>query len=453
MPASAPVTAMTGYTLIVGLGVTGLSCVRYLAGSKGELAVADSRESPPGLKTLREEFPKVPVKLGGLDEEIFRNASLIVLSPGVSPNEPSVLRARDLGVPVVGDIELFARAANAPVAAITGSNGKSTVTTLVGEMAICADKRVRVGGNLSPPALSLLTGDAPDFYVLELSSFQLETTDSLNPVVSTVLNLSHDHMDRHATFELYAAAKQRIFAGDGTMVLNLDDPVIAAMARPGRRRLGFTLSAPDDGDFGLRIDRGKAWLARGSETLMPVSDLPLAGHHNVANALAALALAEALNLPMASRLQGIRRFRGLPHRCQLVAERHGVRWYNDSKGTNVGATVAALRGLGESRTLVLIAGGDGKGADFIPLREPVARHVRQVVLYGRDAPIIERALSGAVPISFATTLKDAVESAAGAALPGDAVLFSPACASFDMFSNYEERGRVFASCVAGLIES
>lgn len=442
-----------GYTLIVGLGTTGMSCVRHLAAGPLPIAVVDSRETPPALGELRSQYPRLSPTLGSFEPSLFENAREIVLSPGVSPAEPAVQRARDLGIPVIGDIELFARDANAPVAAITGSNGKSTVTSLLGEMVRCDGRRVRVGGNLGPPALSLLEGAPPDLYVLELSSFQLECTDSLRPVVSTVLNISNDHLDRHASLDAYVAAKKRIFAGDGTMVLNLDDYRVAGMADSGRRCIGFTLAEPGDGDFGVREVDGTPWIARGAEGLAPVSELPLAGRHNVANTLAALAMAEALNIPDAARIEGISRFRGLPHRCQLVADSNDVRWYNDSKGTNVAATVAAIDGLGERCRLVLIAGGDGKGADFTPLRDPVDRYVRQVILFGRDAPIIGGALTGSAPISFAGGLESAVEMAGQAAQPGDAVLFSPACASFDMFSDYRERGQAFTRAVEAVTAS
>ena len=442
-----------GYTLIVGLGTTGMSCIRHLADGASPLAVVDSRRAPPALDVLRAEYPQISPVLGKFEPALFCNAARIVLSPGVSPAEPVIRRAREFGVPVIGDIELFAREADAPVAAITGSNGKSTVTSLLGEMVRCGGKRVRVGGNLGPPALSLLEKDAPDLYVLELSSFQLETTCSLQPVVSAVLNVSHDHMDRHGSLDAYVAAKKRIFAGSGAMVLNLDDSLVAVMAESGRRRIGFTLSEPADGDFGLRAAGGVTWIARGAERLLPAGELPLAGKHNVANTLAALAMAEALNIPDPARRRGISRFRGLPHRCELIAEKDKVRWYNDSKGTNVGATMAAIRGLGEARPLVLIAGGDAKGADFTTLRDPVKKHVRVVVLFGRDAPLIERALAGTVPIRLARDLGSAVAAAGAAARAGDAVLFSPACASFDMFADYQARGRAFCRAVREITAS
>jgi UDP-N-acetylmuramoylalanine--D-glutamate ligase len=417
------------------------------------VAVVDSRTAPPGFEELLVDFPDVPVTLGGFETDWFFNASRIVLSPGVSPSEPAVRLARDNGIPVLGDIELFARKALAPVAAITGSNGKSTVTTLVGEMARLGGHDVLVGGNLGPPALSLLDGDPPGLYVIELSSFQLEMTCSLKPAAATLLNVSPDHMDRYQDFDHYVAAKRRIFAGNGAMVLNLDDPVVAGMRETDRNCIGFTLEAPSTNDYGVLQQQGEAWLARGEQPLVRVADLPLPGLHNVSNTLAALAMGEALGIAMPARLEGIRRFRGLPYRCQLIAERNGVRWYNDSKGTNVGATVAAVRGLGASCKLVIIAGGDGKGADFAPLRKPIESCARHVVLFGRDAPRIEQAIAGAAPHSYVKDLAAAIRAAAGAAHPNDAVLFSPACASFDMFENYEARGRAFTAAVEEFLRS
>lgn len=447
------VAAKEGYTLIVGLGVTGMSCVRHLSARRQPVVVADSRTAPPQLEALRREFPRTECRFGAFDPALFEGADCIVLSPGVSPDEPAVMAAKNRGVEIIGDIEIFAREAKAPVAAISGSNGKSTVTSLVGEMARAARRTVAVGGNLGPPALELITAEPPDLFVLELSSFQLETTNSLQPAAATVLNVSPDHMDRHRNFERYAAVKRRIFRGAGVMVINRDDAVVAAMASPERACIGFSLRPPAGGDFGLVETGGEVWIAHGDETLIAASELPLPGLHNVANCLAALAMGEGLGIPMEARLEALKGFRGLPHRCELVAERAGVRWYDDSKGTNVGATVAAIRGLGAERPLVLIAGGVGKGADFAPLREPVGRHVRHVVLLGRDADRIEAALADAVDCTRVDDLADAVRAAAKVARAGDAVLFSPACASFDMFENYAARGRAFAAAVRSLVSS
>lgn len=442
-------TKAAGRTLIVGLGKTGLSCARFLAARGIAFAVTDSRAEPPGLATLRAELPDVPLYLGGFAEAAFACAEQLVVSPGVSLREPPIAAALGRGAEAVGDIELFARHAKAPVVAITGANGKSTVTTLVGLMAQAAGRDVRVGGNLGTPVLELIQAREPELYVLELSSFQLETTHSLNAAAAVVLNVTPDHMDRYASLEEYAAAKQRVYRGDGVMVLNADDSVVRTMIEPSRRQVLFTLGEPGPHDFGLRQAAEGVWLARGSERLMPVSELRVAGLHNAANALAALALGDAVGLPMGAMLHALREFPGLPHRTQWVAERDGVRWYNDSKGTNVGATLAALQGM--SGKVVLIAGGDGKGADFTPLRQAAAEKARGVVLIGRDTPIIEAALDGVVPVVRAVDMDDAVAKARVLAKPGDSVLLSPACASFDMFNGYDHRGRVFVDAVQRLL--
>jgi UDP-N-acetylmuramoylalanine--D-glutamate ligase len=434
-------------TLVVGLGKTGLSCIRYLARHGLAFEVVDTRAEPPGLAALRAECPDVTPGLGPLNPERLRRAGCVLLSPGVSLREPAVAEALAHGVPVFGDIELFARVARAPVAAITGSNGKSTVTTLLGEMMRDQGRDVRVGGNLGTPALDLLGEAEPELYVLELSSFQLETTASLDAAVATVLNVSPDHMDRHASLGEYAAAKARIFRGTGTMVLNRDDPWVVGMATVGRPVIGFTLGRPAAEDFGLVEVRGEPWLARGTEPLIPESALGIRGRHNTANALAALALGHALEASLAGMLDTLRRFPGLPHRAQWVANADGIDWYNDSKGTNVGATIAAVQGLRPRGQVVLIAGGDGKGADFSPLREALPGPVRGVILIGRDGPRIAGALAGALPVVFAPDMSGAVAEARRLAEPGDAVLLSPACASFDMFRNYEARGDAFVAAV------
>lgn len=445
MTATVPAPDLNGLTLVVGLGVTGLSCVRALTRLGAELAVVDSRPRPPGLEALERDFPAVPRRLGGFDPDLFGAARRLLVSPGVAVSTPVIAQAAARGVEVLGDIELFARLCRAPVAAITGSNGKSTVTTLLGAMAGAAGRRTAVGGNLGNAALDLLDDDL-DLYVLELSSFQLETTSSLNARVATVLNLSPDHLDRYPDLDAYAAAKARVFRGDGVMVLNGDDPRVVAMAEPGRQALRFTLGRPaGPGDFGLLERNGRIWLARGDDPWLPADAVPVSGAHNQANALAALAMGQALGLERTAMLAALYAFEGLPHRTQLVAERDGVRWYDDSKGTNVGATVAAVEGL--PGPLVVILGGDGKGQDFGALGEPLARKARAVVLIGRDAPRLEAALAGAVPVRHAPDMEQAVVQAARLARPGDSVLLSPACASFDMFSNYMERGRVFAAAV------
>jgi len=437
-------------TLIVGLGQTGLSCARFLSSRGIPAVIIDSRSHPPGLSMLREQMFGVSVVTGGFDPLVFAAADRLIVSPGISLEEPQIRMARERGVEVLGDIELFAHEAGAPVVAITGSNGKSTVTTLVGEMARRAGRRVAVGGNLGPPALDLLVDDV-DLYVLELSSFQLETTRSLRPKAAVVLNLSPDHLDRHASFEGYAAAKSAIYKGAQTRIFNRDDPGVMAMCGEAGEDLFFTLQEPRRDEFGLRLLGGESWLCRGDQPLLPAVQLRLSGRHNLANALAALALGSALDLPMPAMLETLRSFRGLPHRTWFVAETAGVRWYDDSKATNVGACIAALEGMapGAGR-IVLIAGGESKDADFSALAPVVERTARAVVLMGRDAGLIERALDGCVPVVRAADMEDAVARAAGLARPGDLVLLSPACASFDMFPSFAHRGKAFADAVRRL---
>lgn len=442
--------AQAGPTVIVGLGRTGLACARFLSQRGIDLQVVDSRAEPPELAACKASLPTIPLSLGRLDEALLERAATLVVSPGIAVGEPAIQRAAARGVPIVGDIELFARAAQAPVVAITGSNGKSTVTALLGAMAQAEGLDVRAGGNLGPPALTLLEPPGADLYVLELSSFQLETTHSLRPVVATVLNISEDHLDRHRDLESYVAAKRRIFAGAGIQVLNLDDARVAAMALAERPVVGFTLQIPAEGVFGLLPRAGGSWLAKGNRPLLPVSALHIPGLANVANALAALALGEAVGLSMAAMREALRRFRGLPHRLQWVANLDGVDWYDDSKATNVGATIAAIGGFGAARQLILIAGGDSKGADFQSLRDPAAQSVRAMVLIGRDAPRLEEALKDVVSVVRASGMTKACRRARELAQPGDAVLLSPACASFDMYRDYQERGEDFVAAVRSM---
>ena len=449
---------LSAQTLIVGLGATGLSCARFLRQRGEAFAVIDNRPAPPGLSQLQSEMPEVPVHCGSFDAPAMSAAQRILLSPGISLKEPSIEAALQRGAEIFGDIELFARHVDAPVVAITGSNGKSTVTSLVGEMAKAAGLRVKVGGNIGTPALDLLRKEEHiDFYVLELSSFQLETTRSLNAYAAVVLNVSADHMDRYRDIDEYAAAKQSIYRGDGVLVVNGDDAWVVAMEstfkqqNASRRVIRFSSQAPKDDEYGILGDDGQQWLAFANERLMNASDLRIAGKHNQANALAALALGDAMRIPMNAMLEVLRKFPGLPHRTQWVATINGVNWYNDSKGTNVGATVAAVSGMPGNK--VLIAGGDGKGADFTPLKDMVVNHnVTAVVLIGRDGPVIAKALDEAVPVSYATDMVDAVRQASDLVRPGDSVLLSPACASFDMFENYVARGNAFEQAVKRLTQ-
>ncbi len=432
--------------LVVGLGLTGQSCVRHLIARGFAVTAVDTRMAPPRLDDTRREFPEVEVHVGGLPERLFDDPGLLVVSPGVSLKEPAITRAIERGAQPIGDIDLFAREANAPVLAITGANGKSTVTALTHELCRAGGLDARVGGNIGTPALDLLDSLPPSVYVLELSSFQLETTHSLNARAATVLNLTPDHMDRYDSLDEYAAAKRRVFRGDGVMVLNADDPAVMAMREPGRRVIHFGLRAPlSENDYGLIERDDERWLARGNEPILPAREVPLPGLHNVANVLAAIALAKTMDVSTEDCRRAVRAFRGLPHRTELVAERDGIQWINDSKGTNVGATVAALSGM--TSPAILIAGGEGKSQDFRLLRDAVRKHARAVVLIGRDAPLIEQALAGAAKTERARDLSEAVETARRLAQPGDVVLLSPACASFDMFRNYEHRGDVFRTTV------
>jgi UDP-N-acetylmuramoylalanine--D-glutamate ligase len=429
--------------------------------------VADTRAAPPYLEELHRRVSSADFRSGEFDKALLEGVDLLVLSPGLSGGLMVVIHARAAGIPVVGEIELFAQGLrdlgqNVPVLAITGTNGKTTTTALTGHLLRATGKSVGVAGNISPAALTALMDaqDAnalPRIWVLELSSFQLETTATLNPLAATVLNISDDHLDRYIDLDEYASAKARIFqsaeGAPGVQVLNRADGRVRRMALADRHIITFGLDAPAaDEDFGLRPNRGEPWIVQGERFLLPVSELPLAGLHNAANAMAALALCTSLGFDANALLPALRGFRGLPHRVEKIAEIDGVSWYDDSKGTNVGATVAALNGLGGlGRKVVVILGGDGKGQDFSPLGKAVARHARAAVLIGRDGPLIEKAIAGAgVAIETANDMDDAVRRAQRQAQPGDAVLLSPACASFDMFRNYEHRAQVFVAAVHAL---
>lgn len=443
-----------GRTVVVGLGETGLACARHLHAHGVDVALSDSRPSPPCAEEARRSLPGAEIRLGGFEREWFERAVELVLSPGVSPREPAVAAAAGRGVPVLGEVELFARAARAPVVAVTGTNGKSTVCAWVHAMAEAGGGSAALGGNFGPPALTLLPR-GPALYVVELSSFQLETTRSLRPRVAALLNVSPDHLDRHDGFESYRAAKARVFRGAATAVVCRDDAWLAAfgarLARRGTKVVTFTAGRPREGEYGFVEHGGRTWLGRGAEPRLALEDLALSGRHNALNALAAMAIADDLGIDRGAVDRTLRAFPGLAHRCEPIGCAGGARWYDDSKGTNVGATVAAVSGF--DAPVVLIAGGDGKGADFRPLGRALrerADRIRQVVLLGRDAPAIRSLVEGRVPVADAGTMAEAVAHARRAARPGDAVLLSPACASWDMYRDYRERGQDFrAEFLAG----
>jgi UDP-N-acetylmuramoylalanine--D-glutamate ligase len=437
-----------GRSIVVGLGRTGMSCARYLQSRGLSFAVTDSRAAPPEAAALEKLAPAAEVRFGGFDEALLDGASQIVASPGVSLKEPFLMSAAVRGIPIIGDIELFVREAKAPIAAITGTNGKSTVTTLVGLMANAAGRRAIAGGNLGRPALDLLDDPVPELYVLELSSFQLETTLSLRAAAATVLNVTPDHMDRYATIEEYAAAKERIFQRCEAAIVNMDDVAVRTMHYQSSRVLGFSLQAEPAADYYVQHQGDDVILMHARERMIAMSELKIRGLHNAANALASLAMCDALGLSRAPCLQALRDFPGLPHRSQWVADVKGVRFVEDSKGTNVGATLAAVAGMPGS--LVLIAGGQGKGQDFAPLAQAFRGKVRHVVLLGQDAQALDETLRGVATTEFAKDMNEAVRLAANAARPGETVLLSPACASLDMFRDYGHRGDVFAAAVRGL---
>ncbi|WP_018988064.1 UDP-N-acetylmuramoyl-L-alanine--D-glutamate ligase [Aromatoleum toluclasticum] len=447
--------------LVLGLGESGLAMAQWCARQGARVRVADSRSEPPGLSVLRASVPAAEIVLGEFTDRLLDGVARIALSPGIDARTPVLVEARRRGIAVVGEMTLLADAlaglarARTRILAITGTNGKTTTTALTAALCRAAGLDAVAAGNISPAALTVLMerldrGAAlPDCWVLELSSFQLETTAGLNAEGATVLNVTDDHLDRHGDLDGYAAVKARIFDGDGVQVLNRQDARVMAMAQSGRRVVSFGTDAPaGPDDYGIVADaEGAEWLACGGQSLLRVAELPIAGAHNAANAMAALALARAIDLPYPALIAGLKAFRGLPHRVEPVARRaDGVVFYDDSKGTNVGATLAALEGLG--RRVVLIAGGDGKGQDFSPLREAVARHARAVMLIGRDAALIDTALAGSgVPTERVADMDAAVARAAALAQPGDVVLLSPACASLDMFRNYAHRAEVFVAAV------
>jgi UDP-N-acetylmuramoylalanine--D-glutamate ligase len=432
--------------LVVGLGKTGMSVAHYLQKLGFNFAITDSRDKPPLIDEFFQLMPDTPVFTGGFDEAAFKVATHLVVSPGLALTEKSIVKAIANGSKILSDIDLFACSVDAPIIAITGSNGKSTVTTMMGEMAKCAGKKVVIGGNLGTPALDLLEQEA-ELYVLELSSFQLERTTVLNAAAATVLNVSADHLDRHADIAEYAQEKQTVYRGMGVMVINADDPIVDAMQEEGRRTITFSIKKK--ADFYIVRTGAAEYLMHHDQCLMPLAELPLEGRHNAANALAALALGVSIGLEEHAMCTALKTYKGLDHRMQRVAEIRGVTWVNDSKATNIGACMAALQGY--QRKVILIAGGDGKGADMNELTPVIKEKAKSVVLMGKDAHLIKQALNNCVPVYSAENMVQAVQICAGLAQAGDTVLLSPACASLDQYKNYQDRGEQFAKAVLGLL--
>lgn len=438
-----------GLKVVAGLGISGVAAVNFLHEHGYRVAVTDSRKTPPG----HDQIPSdVQTSFGQLDQELLLQAEEIVISPGLDPKLPEIQAAIAQGIAVVSEIQILRRFTDKPIVAITGSNAKSTVTTLIGLMAKDAGIKVAVGGNLGRPALDL-TKDNPELYILELSSFQLETTSNLHAEVAVILNMSEDHLDRHGDMMGYHTAKHRIFQGVKKVVHNRDDSLTRPLVPDATPMQSFGLNAPDMNQYGiLKENDGTMWLARGRERLLKSSEMYIQGTHNIANALACLALGEAIGLPLASMLDTLKTFKGLEHRCEFVKEVQGVRYYNDSKGTNIGATLAAIDGLGaaiepQQGKVAIILGGQGKGQDFTALRDALTKYAKLAVLIGEDRTVIEKAIANTTTLMHAASLQEAVELCQQHTQAHDVVLLSPACASFDMFKGYSERGHQFVECV------
>jgi len=446
----------TNERIIVGMGVTGLSCARYFRTLGESFSIVDSRENPPGLEAFKAEFPSIDPVVGEFSLDQFLDAAELVVSPGVSLQTPAIKAAIEAGVTITGDVDLFSRAAQAPIIAVTGSNGKSTVVSLLGEMARIGGLKVAVGGNLdgpsARPALDLLADKDCDLYVLELSSFQLETTSMLCAAAAAVLNITEDHMDRYDSLASYSAAKHRIFNGCGIAVVNRDDASSLLPNGAVASLVSIGLGQAEDGQWGITSEEGVDYLCHGASKVQPCASIKMPGVHNIANALTALALGDAVGISVESMKTALKRFPGLDHRCQWVSNVAGVDYYNDSKGTNVGASVTAIQSIGDmiDGRVVLIAGGLDKESDFSTMRPVLEQFVSMAVLIGRDAMKLARAFKGATETVLADSMQDAVKIAAAHCLPGDAVLLSPACASFDMFRGYAHRGEVFCAAVEEL---
>lgn len=436
--------------LVIGLGSTGLSCVRYLVSKNIPVIVADSRENPPKLAELKKDFPNIEIHLGKFSQNIFDQANMIIVSPGVSLSEPCIQHCMQKNIPVIGDVELFACEARAPIIAITGSNGKSTLTTLMGDLINQAGKKAIVCGNIGLPALDALSQPIPDYYVVELSSFQLDATHSLKAKVAVVINVSPDHMDRYPTLQDYLTSKQHIYHHCENAIVNADELEIWKNLTFQKQPIEFTLQIPNQNQWGVRA----GFLSYGAKNLIAISELPLQQRHNNQNFLAALAIGTCLKLPMESMLKTLQRFTGLEHRCQLVKKINGVSWYNDSKATNVGAAIAAIESMAQSLQgkLILLAGGDSKGVSLLPLQAPVKKYVSHVILFGKDADLLEKTLQDCTHIARVKTLREGVLHAKKIAQSGDVVLLAPACSSLDQYENYVARGRDFINAVNDVLQ-
>jgi UDP-N-acetylmuramoylalanine--D-glutamate ligase len=447
---------MEPFVLVVGLGKTGLSIARYLKRKGEAFMVFDSRKAPPNLDACRAELPDIAIFLANDADINLNQITRIICSPGVALDSALITKARAKNILIESDIDCFARDVSAPVVAITGTNGKSTVTALLGDMAKASGHSVGVAGNIGTPVLDcLVLQETIDVWVLELSSFQLEITHALKPAAAVFLNLSDDHLDRHHDMASYCAAKQRVYHGARAVLFNRDDKcTYPNLNQNNISRVSYGAGAPEADDaWGLALDAHQAhWIAHGRQLILPIAALKMQGMHNAMNAMAALALADMMHFSMDACVEVLKKFEGLPHRCQAIRALDGVQWINDSKGTNVGSTESAILGLGPLITgqLVLIAGGQGKGADFSVLRDALKTHVRVLILIGEDAELLNQALGDLAEVFYAKSMQEAVSLAKQQAKSGELVLLSPACASFDWFDDFNQRGEVFTSLVEAL---
>ena len=438
-------------TAILGMGATGVSVASFLASRDMPFDFSDSRNEPPNIDLIKANHPQAEVSLGAFDADYLCRYDRLIVSPGISLDEPALVKAKAQGVELLGDFELFLEQAQAPVIAITGSNGKSTVTALVGKMAEYSGISVCIGGNIGTPMLDLLD-ESHTLYVIEVSSFQLELLNDARGAISCLLNISPDHLDRYKNLQQYHSAKHRIFRGASKVVINREDVLTRPLISIQIPMISFGLNQPDLGSFGILEGIKNGYLSYGIERLMRVDQVALKGSHNIANTLAALALGYSVDLPMEGMLDTLKTFKGLPHRCQTIAEVNSVSFINDSKATNVGATIAAIKGLGnrDSKNIILIAGGQAKGQEFSALASEIAASVKLTILIGENAEQFASILQDSSEYQFSDSLDGAVNQANQYADSGDTVLLSPACASFDMFDGFEHRGHCFKMAVEGL---